>query len=526
MAFAAPVPRLPLASVLRELDASWAPRSPEASAPTNGHAHSADATQGPFWDVEKNQSQGLGLVLGAACLPIQLPLSQLDFEPQSPPRYSRRLRSLAPAPLQLASPTPRAPLRTLTQAHTPAPGSALRTSCSAAFVDIQLGPKCASAFADAVSVSPQSERRTSASSTMASWSTAPTSLVFPGDSENMVPGRSTNPSQLGMLSWQRSLDTPSSAFPPKSANAGPSVLRKAALTPLTSPRKSNFAHDDPFTPGLPLGAAPPPLRRTEVVPLPELTNEELPPPDFLFSSPLDADLWLDLGVEDLVLRAENCSETIARASMSLCSCSLLRDPKSIANLCDKLRATFTSVQRALDGTPAEFSADGSDAKGIWYAKHWQVISSLDRNLNLFYLLARQIEDRPPRIHRLAPLVDKLSTYQSKFADLARRIVLSHEKLRFLGLRNQLSASHAFLRAPVDDARVLRHTDARAARQEGRARRREIREEITRVRGRIRAIRERDAALGPNDENMSPYDEDEDKSMNMVVDGEKRRRGRP
>ncbi|KAI0645121.1 hypothetical protein C8Q79DRAFT_912340 [Trametes meyenii] len=524
MGFAAPVPRLPLASVLRELDASWAPRSPDAAAPTYDHAHRANATQGSSWDTEKQHHQGLGLVLGAACLPIQLPCPRLELESQSPPRYSRRLRSLAPAPLQLASPTPRAPLRTLAQARTPVLGPALGTSCPVAFVDIPLDTKCASAFADAVSVSPQSERKTSASSTMASWSTAPTSLVFPGDSENINPGMSMNPSHLGGLSWRRSLDTPPSVFPPKSAHEGPSVLRKAALTPLTSPRKSSSGHDDPFTPGLPLSAAPPPLRRAEVVPLPEVTDGELPPPDFPLQPPLDADLRLDLGVEDLVLRAENCSETIARASMSLCSCSLLRDPQSIASLCDKLRATFSSVQRALDGTPAEFSADGSDAKGLWYAKHWQVISSLDRNLNLFYLLARQIEDRPPRIHKLAPLVDKLSTHQAKFADLARRIVLSHEKLRVLGLRHQLSASHAFLRSPVDDARVLRHTNARAARQEGRARRREIREEITRVRGRIRAIREREAGLGTNDENMTLY-EDEDTSMDMDVDGEKRR-GRP
>lgn len=46
-----------------------------------------------------------------------------------------------------------------------------------------------------------------------------------------------------------------------------------------------------------------------------------------------------------------------------------------------------------------------------------------RNLNLFYLLAHQIEKRPPRIHTLASLIDKLSTYQAKFADLARRITV-------------------------------------------------------------------------------------------------------
>ena len=46
-----------------------------------------------------------------------------------------------------------------------------------------------------------------------------------------------------------------------------------------------------------------------------------------------------------------------------------------------------------------------------------------RNLSLFFLLARQIEDHPPRIHKLAPLLDKLATYQAKFSDLARKITV-------------------------------------------------------------------------------------------------------
>ena len=128
------------------------------------------------------------------------------------------------------------------------------------------------------------------------------------------------------------------------------------------------------------------------------------------------------------------------------SCSILREPESIAHLCNKLRDTFASVQRALDETPDDFTIDWSETKRTWYAKHWQVISSLDRsaltatshvscahslgpsfirNLNMFYLLAHQVEDRPPRIHRLAPILDKLSTYQAKFADLARRIAVRY-----------------------------------------------------------------------------------------------------
>ena len=47
-----------------------------------------------------------------------------------------------------------------------------------------------------------------------------------------------------------------------------------------------------------------------------------------------------------------------------------------------------------------------------------------RNLNRFYLLVHQLEERPPRIHRLAPLVEKLETYEAKFLDIARRLRVS------------------------------------------------------------------------------------------------------
>ncbi|EIW54334.1 uncharacterized protein TRAVEDRAFT_60635 [Trametes versicolor FP-101664 SS1] len=511
MSFAAPVPRIPLVSVLRHLDASWAPISPAASASAPTYAH--DATQGPEGGAELPQL-GLGLVLGMGGVPIYIPRGQLDLgsPSQSQSRYSQRLRSIAPAPLQLASPTPRAPLRTLRQpaAQTPpALTSAHRvvTPASAVFADVPLAT--ADLFATAFSISPPSDRKGSTSSAMASPSTAPTSLVFPGDSENRHPGWSTNPpTYVDTLNWQRSpsrsLGSPYSPFTPRSAHAGPSNLRRTVYSPKTPTRKSTREPQVLFTPAGQTVAAPPPLLRTGIVSLPDVTDEGLPSPESQLLSPLHANLRLDMNTEDLMLRTEKCSETIARASLSLCSCSLLREPEAIIALCDALRETFLSVQRALDGTPSDFSVDGVDAKRLWYVKHWQVIASLDRNLNLFYLLAHQIEKRPPRIHTLASLIDKLSTYQAKFADLARRITLSHEKFRFLGLRAQLSS-----RTPVADHEdhVLLH-DARATRQEGRARRREIREEITRVRGRMRSICERDLE-NTGMPNTTFHDEDED-----------------
>ncbi|KAI0326058.1 hypothetical protein GY45DRAFT_1259699 [Cubamyces sp. BRFM 1775] len=533
MTFVAPAPRIPLADVLRHLDASWPSpgRSPVTPTPLRAHRHGdphgIDATLASPRDGELPQL-GLGLMMGAACVPIQLPRARLErgSESQSQTRYSRRLRHLAPAPLQLASPTPRAPFRTPTQTHTPLSAPVrTTTSTSADFTEIPLATTQRAPALDNVSVSPQSDRKASVSSTMDTQSTAPTSLAFPECSENVWPNKGTS-----VFSWQRAaLSQPLSPLSSKYALAGPSnAAGRAMRSPRTPSRRSSLEYANPFTPGLPPESDPPPLRRSEWVPLPELHDDmnveaEMgmgmqPSPSILVLSPLRADLRGDLGVEDLQMRAEVCSETIARASMPLRSCSVLRAPESIADLCNRLRDAFASVQRALDGTPDDFAIDWSETKRTWYAKHWQVISSLDRNLNMFYLLAHQVEDRPPRIHRLAPILDKLSTYQAKFADLARRIVLSHEKLRFLSLRDQLSVAHSSARHPFDFQRnglsgMLRH-DARAARQEGRARRREIREELTRVRGRIRAIRERglDPTGRTEDENAMPRNEDEDDDM--------------
>ncbi|KAH9855868.1 hypothetical protein C2E23DRAFT_723037 [Lenzites betulinus] len=524
MSFAAPVPRIPLGSVLRRLDASRAALSPDASV-TAHHLPSAEATHTLEQGADLTPL-GLGLMLGAAGMPIFIPRPQLELASQSPSRYSQRLRSIAPAPLQLASPTPRPPFRTLASSvaqtsgyYTPSPLS------RETFTDAPLAtstPKRKSPLG-AASVSPQSDGKVSISSAMASQSTAPTSLVFPGQSTNTNGGRSVDQSRA-TRSLSRSVNSPLSAFPVQSAFAGSSSPRKSSMR---SPRMPGGlparVPEDPFWDSYQSFVAPPPLRRTEWVPLPELTDEEGPSPiSPSFDSLLNTDLRRDLGIEDLALRAENCSETIARASLSLCSCSLLRDPDAIMGICDRLRATFVLIQRALDKTPAEFTTDALDVKRNWYSKHWQIMASLDRNLNLFYLLAHQIEQRPPRIHRLASLVEKLNTYQAKFSDLARRITLSHEKLHFLGLRVQLSLAHASASSlhSAGEERILRH-DGRVARQEGRTRRREIREEITRVRGRIRAIRDRDFLedVAPN-ENSTPYDGDDD--MDIGESGKWRR----
>ncbi|KAI0767190.1 hypothetical protein C8Q74DRAFT_937599 [Fomes fomentarius] len=259
-----------------------------------------------------------------------------------------------------------------------------------------------------------------------------------------------------------------------------------------------------YSPRMPRDAGPPPLRRTEWVALPEVTDEDggpRSPASDVSRSPLCANLRLDLNAEDLALRAEKCAETIGRASLSLRSCSLLRDPEAIAELCENLRQAFRAVQRALDETPTEFIIDGSDTKQNWYTKHWETIDSLNKNLSLFFLLSRQIEDHPPRIHKLAPLLDKLATYHAKFTDLVRRINLSYEKLRLLNLRATLSAVTSIARRNESEARARRREECSLF-QEGRMRRRELREEMRHVRGTIRTLRDRHMEAAAHDENMN------------------------
>ncbi|KAI0695193.1 hypothetical protein C8T65DRAFT_698774 [Cerioporus squamosus] len=558
---AAPIPRIPLASVLQH----WAAQgSPSQRAVTCGDE------VGSRMDVDMDQyhreyeyevpQSGLGLMLGggqgsqARALRHGIHI-QSHSQSQSQSRYSRRLRRLAPAPLQLAT-TPRQPLRTLAQGPSPTTAPAPETAAKRQHTpdcggDVDTCTRATSAFnpdcipsldlsaSQTLSASPHSasEHRASILSVMASMSTAPTSLVFPTTNEYASTRPQTNvtahthtqsytdaahtqaesSSYVDLLLWRRTvphaLDSPLSPLrAPKSVKCSARTVSAMLSSPPASPLKSSAGDFgviplSPVTPGLPWNAAPPPLRRNEWIALPELGDDEPLSPGAGGGSPMVANLRVDLDVEDLALRAEKCAETIARASLSLRSCSLLRDPEAIADLCESLRLTFKTVQRALDATPTEFVVDGSDAKQNWYTKHWDIIDSLNKNLSLFYLLAHQIEDRPPRIHKLAPLIDKLATYRAKFTDLARRISLSHERLRLLSLRTQLTVDNTATRAHADEER-RRWRDERTAMQEGRMRRRSLREEIRRVRGTIRAMRDRHAEAVAPDENT-----------NMDVDGD-------
>ncbi|KAI0752771.1 hypothetical protein C8Q80DRAFT_1148142 [Daedaleopsis nitida] len=549
--FAAPVPRVPLASILQRWAAQGSPSHHAAAACGEDTSCKMDVDiDGREHEYDSPRS-GLGLILGsgqasytrAQARPHTHTQTELHAQSQSHSRskYSRRLRRLAPAPLHLAS-TPKQVLHTLAQGPSPVTPTK-RTPHSGIFEDIPLTARSGSFAFDpdeipsldlsaSVSAISPAERRPSIASVLASMSTALTSLALPARSENenesenpstrprtdtnttVEPTSDPSPSYVDLLVWRRAVSGAlDSSLSPlhahKSAKCSVHAVSAMLCSPVGSPLRSSAGHVTDiciYSPGLPHDPVPPPLRRTEWVALPDVADDgpHSPTDSDVSRLPLCADLRLDLNAEDLTRRAEMCAETITRASLSLRSCSLLKDPEAIGELCESLRQTFKAVQRALDGTPTEFVIDDSDAKQNWYTKHWDTIDSLNKNVSLFYLLARQIEDHPPRIHKLAPLLDKLTTYQAKFADLARRITVSHEKLRLLNLRNQLATATTTARAHEDLAR-LRRREERTLFQEGRVRRRELREEMRHVRGTIRAIRGRQADATAHDENMMVCD---------------------
>ena len=385
---AAPAPRIPLASVLQHWAAQGSPSQRTGDRDEVGSVMDMDMDQ-DHWEYEYECSRsGLGLMLGAGQAsqiptrghrhgPYTVPQSHLRSQSHS--RFSRRLRRLAPAPLQLAT-TPRQPLQALAQGPSElpinTPASAISAKCqrtprTGVFVDVPLktpnrevhtGTRATSAFdsdcipsldlstsqTPSASLHSALEHCASISSAMASISTAPTSLVFPtaSDYPSTRPQTQTNmtahthtqpystegtnteadsPSHIDLLVWRRTvsraLDSPLSPLrAPKSVKCSVRTVSAMLSSPPTSPLKSSVGEfgvipQSPVTPGLPWNAAPPPLRRNEWIALPEMSDGEPLSPGVGSGTPMVANLRVDLHVEDLALRADKCAETIAHASL-------------------------------------------------------------------------------------------------------------------------------------------------------------------------------------------------------------------
>ncbi|OBZ69917.1 hypothetical protein A0H81_10210 [Grifola frondosa] len=400
-------------------------------------------------DFTRNAESSLGLVLGMS--------SRSLAAPRSPTTSSRRLRRLAPPPLKI-TPIPSS-CCSLSRVPTPPLG---------VFTDILRNTHIQSA-----DLSPALTLGTPLSASPASDSFSEETFV-------------------SVLQWRRTvsraLDSP---LPPLTAAPRPPWAVRVHFWSI--PRSSSVLAFD---------AAPPPLRRQDLVALPSVPDEgAVAQENVQLLSPLRVNLFLDLEVEDLVAHAESCMAAIDRASLSLRSCSLWRNPDAIVELCEGLRSTLQSLREALEGTPSCSQLEA--VQRTWYTKHRHVITSVRRNLEHFYLLADQIGKAPPRIYRLAGLMEKMIAYNIKFADLVRRIKvrtvdpprdrpficvqLSHEKLRLVQLRTRFVAESDAMRAQAEAERARRREFATVW-QEGRTRLREMRDEMRRVREAAHSVR--------------------------------------
>ncbi|GBE80793.1 predicted protein [Sparassis crispa] len=441
-------------------------RTMRRQSPTDSCPRS-DSRTGPSRHAGKS-SAVLGLSPGTLS-----PSCTTPDPPQS--RYSHRLRRMAPPPLRFVSVTNHLAI-TLTQSPSPPP----LVCAPDTFDDVPLKtsgacspsaalPNAVSGIAEGMFPTPISLEQPSSAEYRegASHAHQPSRaqhVVIPGATLALGPSVFVYQEQPPIYS--RNL--PSSREPPSVLFNEQPHLRSMIDSVLDSPVTSNLV--------------PPPLQRAAWAALPPVTYED---PVRVESSPLLSPLVLDirqaLAIDNFMVRADRCAEAVAQAALSLGSSSMLRDPEGITKICDTLQADLESIQKALDDTPEQLDVINDNAEHNWQHKHWQIVSSLDRNLDLFYLFANQIRQRPPRIHRLASHVDKLHAYHLKFTDLERRLTLSHEKFRLLALRSRYVQEHSSARALADMERAHRR-EFREAWQAGRVRRKEMRDEIRHVRG--------------------------------------------
>ncbi|KAH9834174.1 uncharacterized protein C8Q71DRAFT_859829 [Rhodofomes roseus] len=401
-----------------------------------------------------------------------------------PSRYSSRLRKLAPPPLRLSSAQHPAIQRRCSFVRD-------NEALSAPLVDVPL----VSAARPPPAQAPSGVHRHPV-----------TAIDFPED-------LSTSFSSFDILQWRRRIsrlfDSPLAPFTPEQARSnspfgspntqfGARVSSVSVAAAESSPQTSSSLAESHYTrfdepPAEPMSNdtsvahTPAPPGRTRLVSLPPIPYACSSGEGEALLSPLIPDLRTALAVPSLLLRAERCAEAVGDAAMCLCSCSLLKEPEAIFDLCKSLQQTFHAVQQELDDTPDVRSAEETAEMQAWFQKHWQLISSLERNLNIFYLFADELRARPPRIHRLAGHLDKLHAFRTKFADVARRLAVSHQKLHLVGLRSQFVKEHRAARAQAESERK-RRGEFRTTWTESRARRELLQDEIRHSRARAQHIR--------------------------------------
>ncbi|CCM03945.1 uncharacterized protein FIBRA_06098 [Fibroporia radiculosa] len=415
-------------------------------------------------EASERRSSGLGLIMG----PVRYPLIPATTT------YSERLRRLAPPPLKLMS-LLADPLSSSTPRLLASPEpSIISPNLHQVACPLPTGHLLRPTVATPLSPSDDPDSTSLSSFELLHWRRRLGRATEPPlpPLSSCLPGLKFSPVRPALSLLQERGSSRDSVSPRSEYTRfeEPPAYTRSINTPVSS------AADAPPLPRLPCMSLP------QVMHDDESSAQSTPP-----LSPLGITFRDALTIDSLVVRADKCLAAAGDAALSLCSCSLLKDPEAIFGVCRGVQEELCHIRGELDATPEDSDAQDTDEFQRWFHSHWQILSSLERNLNIFFLFTDQICRNPPRIHRLAGHVDKMHAFLAKFSDLARRLAISHEKLRQLRVHTQLVAERhaALLQA---EAERMRRGEFRAARQEGRVRRKMMRDEIRHSKNITRELR--------------------------------------
>ncbi|GJE98170.1 hypothetical protein PsYK624_143920 [Phanerochaete sordida] len=185
--------------------------------------------------------------------------------------------------------------------------------------------------------------------------------------------------------------------------------------------------------------------------------------------------------------ATRCARAVGDMRWVLSSCKELALHETNA-VTKALVGAVLAVRDAFADAPDDMSVLEQEGCHEWGVKYELLLVSCCRNIDLLTLQAEHVRDRPPRIHKLSGLLDKLWRYVEKFEDLERKLRIVHDHIRVLDLHSRLqhSREHAAADASAERARRRAFSDVQ---NQARDRRREVRSEVRRLREETRARRD-------------------------------------
>ncbi|THG94919.1 hypothetical protein EW026_g6640 [Hermanssonia centrifuga] len=223
-----------------------------------------------------------------------------------------------------------------------------------------------------------------------------------------------------------------------------------------------------------------------------VTHETSPPQTERVLSPLN--LHFPNPSEDLEDRISKCVDAVEWIRLSLGSGSLIpRD--QIDSLCNALTSSLCGVRAAVHSSPSDARLLLEEHSLNWRQKYESIFESLEKNISYFFLLADSIGQRPPRIHRVENLLEKLWAYAHKFQNLEMKLTTFHDHVRTLAIRSNLKRMNEAARKELEEERARRQS-FKAASQQAKVKRQELRTEIRRIQDAVGTSRAAHSSRGP------------------------------